>query len=407
VGRSGDAIRVLQSFPHKIGAGRICDTAWHQAAGVARAGGDVLVLPGAVHRALPTEVRTRTTLARGRWRIPYKGIGHLRAFKLHDLLVARALKRLAGEIDVVHAWPLGALETLKAARRLRIPTVLERPNAHTRFAYSVVRAESERLGVELPKDHEHAWNEAVLRREEEEYALADRLLCPSDFVASTFLDEGFSPDVLARHRYGYDDGVFRPAREPRAKADSEGLTLLFVGVCAVRKGLHFALEAWLKSPASWAGRFLIAGEFLPAYAARLAPMLDDPSVHVLGHRTDVPELMRSADAFVLPSIEEGFPLACVEAVGSGCVPLTSEACSEACIDGVSGLVHRVGDVDALAEQITTLHEDRALLERLRAACLDSAPDFTWEAAGIRLLDVYREVVENRPARPFHLREAAP
>jgi hypothetical protein len=31
-------------------------------------------------------------------------------------------------------------------------------------------------------------------------------------------------------------------------------------------------------------------------------MLDHPSVHALGHRTDVPELMRSADAFVLPSI---------------------------------------------------------------------------------------------------------
>ena len=28
-------IRVLQSFPHRIGAARICTTAWHQAEGVA------------------------------------------------------------------------------------------------------------------------------------------------------------------------------------------------------------------------------------------------------------------------------------------------------------------------------------------------------------------------------------
>ena len=54
--------------------------------------------------------------------------------------------------------------------------------------------------------------------------------------------------------------------------------MLFVGVCAVRKGLHFALEAWLKSPASADGRFLIAGEFLPDYEARLAPLLAHPSV---------------------------------------------------------------------------------------------------------------------------------
>ena len=186
----GNAITVLQSFPHKIGADRICDTAWHQAAGVARAGGQVLVMPTAVHRQLPEAVRVEPTLARGRWRVPVKALGRLRALRLHDRLVARTLPRLVDQIDVVHAWPLGALETLRTARRLGLPTVLERPNAHTRFAYEVVRDECERLGVALPPDHEHAYNEAILRREEQEYDLADYLLCPSDFVVRTFLDQG-------------------------------------------------------------------------------------------------------------------------------------------------------------------------------------------------------------------------
>ena len=75
--------------------------------------------------------------------------------------------------------------------------------------------------------------------------------------------------------------------------------MLFVGVCAVRKGLHFALEAWLQSPASATGTFMIAGEFLPAYREKLAPMLAHRSVKVLGHRNDVPELMRQSDILVL------------------------------------------------------------------------------------------------------------
>ena len=37
-------------------------------------------------------------------------------------------------------------------------------------------------------------------------------------------------------------------------------------------------------------------------------MLAHPSVKVLGHRNDVPELMRKSDILVLPSIEEGFGL---------------------------------------------------------------------------------------------------
>ena len=99
-------------------------------------------------------------------------------------------------------------------------------------------------------------------------------------------------------------------------------------------------------------------------------MLAHPSVHVLGHRDDVPDLMRRRDAFVLPSLEEGFPLACVEAIASGCVPLVSDACSEACTHRETGLVHHVGDVEALRAHITALHEDRELLERLQAGCLE-------------------------------------
>lgn len=388
---------MLQSFPHRIGAARICNTAWHQAAGAAEAGAEVLVLPNSVQRPLPAGVRVRPTLARGRWRVPQRALGRERAFRLHDRLVARALPRLAAEVDVVHAWPLGALETLSSARRLGIPTLLERPNAHTRFAYQVVKDECERLGVALPPDHEHAWNDAILEREEAEYALADRLLCPSDFVAQTFIDEGFSADRLARHSYGYDQDVFYSA-DDRARR-GEGLVLLFVGVCAVRKGVHFALEAWLRSPASRTGTFLIAGEFLPAYAERLAGMLDHPSVRVLGHRTDVPELMRTADALVLPSLEEGFPLACVEAIGSGCVPLVSDACRQACQHGVNGLVHPVADVETLVDQLTLLEREPELLERLRDGCLAARSEFTWSSAGTRLLDAYREVVaSNPPAR---------
>ena len=396
MGTNGARVRILQSFPHRIGAARICTTAWHQAAGVASAGGEVTVRAGSVHRPLPRQVHVQATLARGAVRIPYRALGQLRALDLHDRLVAHSLPRLAGEVDVVHTWPLGARRTLLAARKLGIPSALERPNAHTRFAMETVRDESHRLGVPLPPDHEHAYNEEVLRREEIEYELADRLLCPSEFVAGTFVDKGYPRAKLARHLYGYDPEVFHPPGERRPTG--EGLKLLFVGVCAVRKGVHFALEAWLASPACETGTFSIAGEFLPAYADKLSGMLDHPSVRVLGHRPDVPDLMRAHDAFVLPSIEEGFPLACVEAIGSGCVPLVSAACGEACVHGETGFVHPVGNVEALSGHITALAEDPALLERFRARSLGSASGFTWDRAGERLLDVYRELAASSSTR---------
>ncbi|MHB8539104.1 MAG: glycosyltransferase family 4 protein [Candidatus Dormibacteria bacterium] len=386
-------IRVLYSFPHKIGADRICYTAWQQVNGLAAAGADMLVFPGAVSKPLPPTVKVRPTLARGKLRIPFKVLGSMRAFALHDYIVSRRIEKLAGQIDIIHTWPLAAVRTLKAAKKLGIPTVLERPNANTRFAYEVVQKECERLGVALPANHEHAYKADVLRIEEVEYQLADRLLCPSDFVAQTFLDKGYPREKLVRHIYGFDEKRFYPdteAREPK-----RGLTVLFVGVCAVRKGVHYALEAWLESPAHRDGTFLIAGEFLPGYAEKLAPMLADPSVRVLGHRNDVPELMRSSDVLILPSIEEGSALATSEARGSGCVLVVSESAGAMCKHMENALVHHVRDVKALAQHITMLHEDRALLERLRVASLSLVPEITWTAAGVKLLDVYRDVLARK------------
>ena len=68
-------------------------------------------------------------------------------FALHDRIVARHLRHHVNDVDVVHLWPSGALETLRVAREVGIRTVLERPNAHTRVAYQLVREECERIGV--------------------------------------------------------------------------------------------------------------------------------------------------------------------------------------------------------------------------------------------------------------------
>jgi glycosyltransferase involved in cell wall biosynthesis len=383
-------VRVLYSFPHKLGADRICNTAWQLVNAASAAGAEMLVFPGAVHRPLPSQIVVSPTLAWGRLRLPYKVLGHLRAIELHDRIVANRLKDLLGQIDVVHAWPLGAKKTLQAARKLGIPSVLERPNAHTAFAYEVVRHECEQLGVSLPSSHEHAFNSEILRREEEEYALADRLLCPSDFVRQTFLDRGFTANKLARHQYGYDPQTF--FTNGRARRDSNGLTMLFVGGAAPRKGLHYALEAWLKSPASESGTFSIAGAFIPEYEARLRGLLSHPSIRVLGHRSDVAELMRKSDILVLPSIEEGSALVTSEARASGCVILVSDASGAICTHLENALVHKAGDINTLAEHISMLHNDRSTLNRLRESSLSTVSQITWMEGGKVLLDVYRNVV---------------
>lgn len=390
-------VRVLYSFPHKLGAGRICWTAWQQVLGLEAAGAAVSAVVGQNVKQPPASVSLTRTLGIGKLRIPYKVIGTRRAVKLHDWLTALWLRKNARKIDIVHAWPLGGLATIRMARKLGIPVVMERPNAHTAFAYRIVDEECDRVGIRLPEGFEHKFDAALLAHEEKEYAECDYLLCPSDFVRQTFLDEGTASGKLLRHQYGYDKTLIWPGeQDPKS---GKGLVMIYVGLCTPRKGLHHALKAWLASDASKDGKFIVCGDFVPGYREKLAELLAHPSVEVLGHRNDVPDLMRQADLFVLSTVEEGSALVTYEARGSGCVLLVSEASGAVCEHMENALVHSIRDVELLTSHINLLNKDRGLLEDLRTSSLATLDDLTWKAAGKRLLDVYRSVLKRGRTTP--------
>ena len=76
------------------------------------------------------------------------------------------------------------------------------------------------------------------------------------------------------------------------------------------------------------------------------------------------------DVFVLPTRTEGVPVAMIEAMGAGLVPVVSDIASgvrELVDPGVHGITPPVGDVTAFADAIRALHADRDRLERMSAA----------------------------------------
>lgn len=377
--------RILYSFPHRIGAGRICHLAWNQAAGYAQSGFDVTVIASSVARRLPPGIRVHTTLGAGPLRVPRRLLGRLGSCRWHDAVTAAWLRINHAAVDAVHCWPLGSLRTLRVARQFGIPTFLERPNAHTAFAFEAVERENRRVGIGLPSDHDHATNPAVLAQELEEYALADFLLCPSEFVAGTFRDRGFAPEKLLRHQYGFDPEKFHLGNQN----PMEPLVALFAGVCEPRKGLHTALEAWLASGAQNEGAFLICGEFVPGYRERLAGMLAHPRVRYLGQRSDLAEVMAGAHLFLLPSVEEGSALVTYEARAAGCVLLVSDASGAIGRHGDTALIHPAGDAHTLRNHIRRLGQDRSELALLRERSIAERPQLDWDAARLRLMEVVR------------------
>ncbi len=312
----------------------------------------------------------------------------------HDWRTARWLARNHRDIDLVHAWPGAAIQTIRTAKRFGIPCLLERPNTHTEYAFEAAAQEAEYCGVTLPKGHDHSFDATRLKLEITEYEECDYLLCPSDFVKKTFTDRGTPEGKILRHHYGFDPLDFHPS--PKFETESRsGFTAIYAGACEPRKGLHYLLEAWFRSGVEIDSRLRICGGFVPGYSECLAEKLNHPSIEVLGHRNDLPTLMRSADLFVLSSVEEGSALVTYEALASGCVLLVSDATGAPCENGEEGFVHRLRDADALAEHLRQMHRNRDLLESMRARALDAATRLSWAEAGNNLLNVYQQAIARR------------
>ncbi len=86
----------------------------------------------------------------------------------------------------------------------------------------------------------------------------------------------------------------------------------------------------------------------------------------LAHAQTV-DILADHDVFVLPTRMEGLPVALLEAMGAGLVPVVSNIGSgvpDVMVAGVNGLLPEVGDVDGFASAIAHLANDRPLLERM-------------------------------------------
>ncbi|GAA1962206.1 glycosyltransferase family 4 protein [Agromyces allii] len=380
--RDGERISILYSFPHAFGAAGIGFTAWNQVNELVRAGHEVHLVAASIARPVDGIASVTTSLEVAGRRIPHRVLGRDRALAWHDRVASRSVA--SRRPDVVHVWPLAATRTIAAAEARGIRSYREVPNTHTANAYEVVAAESARLGIAPRAGSSHAADPVRLATEEREWATATALLVPSDAVATTFLDRGFDESRLRRHRYGCTP------TGPVERHDVEGapLTAVFLGRVEPRKGLHFALDAWLASEASARGTFLVFGPVDEAYRTVLGERLAHPSVQMRGTTTEPLEELIGADVLLLPSIEEGSALVTYEAQAVGCVPLVSTAAGALLEHDVHGLVHDTGDVATLTSQLDLLASSPKTLGRLRSAALAHGPELTWAAAAASLVEAY-------------------
>lgn len=277
-----------------------------------------------------------------------------------DLRAVRALRRLARDVDVVHAHGLraGALACL-ATTGVGTPVVVTLHNAApasrlTRTVYAAL----ERVV---------AWRAALVLG-----VSADLVTRMRELGAART-----EPAVVAAPP---PPAIARTAAQVRTELGVPTGTHLVVSVgrLAVQKNLGLLLEAVTRLR-DLAVLVAVAGDGPERTSLEEQIAADGLPVRLLGRRSDVPDLLAAADVVVSSADWEGQPVWLQEALLVGAPLVVTDAGGTAATIHDAGIVVPVGDAAALAAGIRTVLVDPREGERLRGLSRAAAATLPTEA----------------------------
>jgi sugar transferase (PEP-CTERM/EpsH1 system associated) len=298
--------------------------------------------------------------------------------------VYRLLRRLRPAI--VHTRNLAALECQGAARLAGVPVRI-----HGEHGWDVFDPEGE--------NRRYLWLRRACR------PLVQRYIPLSRHIEGYLLDRVGVPErKISRIANGVDTAVFRPAAPGEASPVPGGAGRVVIGTVGRMHGVKDQLtlvRAFLRLLAARPEarervRLVLVGE--GPLRAEARALLDGAGAGGLawlpGERSDIPEILRGLDVFVLPSRAEGISNTILEAMATG-LPVVATRVGgngELVADGETGRLVPRDDPAALAAALAGYLDDPALRAAHGAAGLRRVREsFGLEGMVDRYLAVYDEL----------------
>ena len=279
---------------------------------------------------------------------------------IFDNYVALALRFNHKQSDIVQGNSGFCLETIKAAKNKGMKTIVDRACPHIDFQLSLLDEEVERLtGKKFQMSSGHRLKDKMLA----EYEASDAIIVPSIYSYNSFIQKGFNKNKLHIVPLMKEKNVTRAS----TSSDKKLFTVLAVGFSFYRKGFYYLLKAW--NELNLPNAQLIIRNVVPEEFQHLCQL---KSVVAVNHHLSNDELIRlyqDCDVFCLPSIDEGFGMAAVEAMAAGkpIIVTNNVGMSDIITDKKEGFVLPIRNVDAIKESILTLYEDRDLMKEMGEA----------------------------------------
>jgi glycosyltransferase involved in cell wall biosynthesis len=287
-----------------------------------------------------------------------------------------ARKGLKGATHV-YAFSCAGLEIIEAARSQGVRSIVELPLAASEVEHHLLREEWERYPDWEPFFRSDEERGEFAARQRKEWDIADTIVVPSKFVASSLEKVGISPDRYTIVPYGVSD----LSRETVRVAHDGPLRVLTVGSVTLRKGPQYTFEAFKLLGKDFDFRLVGGCSFSESVKRELGKRL-----HLVGDvpRSEVSEHFQWADVFLLPSLCEGMATVLIEALSSGLPVIATENSGLEINDGVDGFLVPIRSPAAIAERLDQLASDPVLLSEMSRNAKKRSEDFTLEAYSERL-----------------------
>jgi L-malate glycosyltransferase len=118
-------------------------------------------------------------------------------------------------------------------------------------------------------------------------------------------------------------------------------------------------------------------------------------IRFLGRQEQMEDILAISDLFILPSEYESFGLVALEAMAAG-VPVVSTnvgGLPEINIDGVTGFLSNVGDVNDMSKKIIGIFSDETAFEKMKKNALSQAKKFDINSIVPEYEMLYKKVIE--------------
>lgn len=289
------------------------------------------------------------------------------------ILESRFLRSIQPD-DIAYLWPAASLEIHRRLYERGIPVVMEGINTRMASARKILDNAYEDFGVEPS----HGITDKRIAEEEEKYHYAKAIFAPNKYVENALIGSPLEGRILSSS-YGVDTKKASPPREYPVK---KALTFVFCGYACVRKGMHFLLDVWQRIPGPH--RLQIIGNVEPIIAERYATLLNSDRVELVGFVDDVHRYFAQADAFLMPSLEEGGPQVTYEAAVHG-LPIIASPMGASRLGDEEGtmLIVEPSDRDAFEDALDQVIRSVELRRALGRRACERVPYFDWNAVGAR------------------------